>query len=193
MKFTTAAVVATAAGLAAAAPTDSKIKDGDVFSIQTIRSGTVDLQYNNIQAAQNSLVINAGQQNASCGPGAPNYASFQLNNGTIYLYTDNPPQQLFVDRSGMGQGVIQYTTGVQDLPRNGERQTFAINDNGELVFRDQTGQETGFQACKPSLNGGYSVWLNGVTDPAGAEECLGFSARPIKQENPVKCYYTTYP
>jgi hypothetical protein len=193
MKFTTAAVIASAAGLATALPTDSKIKDGDVFTIQTIRSGTADLQYNTIQAVQNSLVINAGQQNASCGPEPHNYASFQLNNGTLYLYTANPPQQMFVDRSGMGQGVIQYTTGVQDMVKNGERRTFAINDDGHLVFKDQTGQEIGFQACKPSLNGGYSVWLDGVTNPAGADECLGFAARAIKEENPVKCSYTTYP
>ncbi|CAG5146022.1 uncharacterized protein ALTATR162_LOCUS1811 [Alternaria atra] len=192
MKFTTAAVVAAAAGLATALPADAKIKDGDVFTIQTIRSGS-DLQYNTWKAVQNSLVINAGEQNAACGPEPHNYASFQLNNGTLYLYTANPPQQLFVDRSGMGQGVIQYTTGAQGMARNGERRTFAVNDDGNLVFRDQTGQEIGFQACKPSLDGGYSVWLDIVTNPAGADECLGFTARAIKEENPVKCLYTTNP
>ncbi|KAH6872906.1 hypothetical protein BKA58DRAFT_383001 [Alternaria rosae] len=192
MKFTTAAIAAAAASLVTALPTDSKIKDGDVFTIQTIRSGS-DFQYSTFQAVQNSLVINAGEQNASCGPEPHNYASFQLSNGSLYLYTANPPQQFFVDRSGMGQGVIQYTTGAQPMVKNGERTTFAINDDGNLVFRDQTGEDIEFQACQPSIGGGYSVWLGGVTKPAGAEECYGFTARAIKEENPTKCLYTQYP
>jgi hypothetical protein len=190
MKFTAAAAIAATAAVASAGPIEpAKINDGDVFSILNIRSGS-DFQNTQLQAANNSLLINAPAQNAFCGPENPNYAQFQLSNGTLYLYTANPPQQFFVDRSGMGQGVIQYTTGAQQPVKNGERQGFTVNEKGSLVFRDQTGQDIGFQACPGALGGGYSVWLDSVTNPAGATDCLGFNAFALKEEKPVKCSYT---
>lgn len=192
MKFTTAAIAATAGVLVAASPckpVSEKINDGDVFRVMTIRSGS-DFQYASLQAANRGLIIGASAQNASCGPEPHEYAEFQLNNGSLYLYTANPPQQMFVDRSGMGQGLIQYTTGVEPLVKNGERQGFTIDDDMNLVFRDQTGQDIGFQACSPALGAKYSVWLDSVTNPAGYKDCLGFIARAQKSQDPVKCLYT---
>ena len=90
----------------------------------------------------------------------------------------------------MGQGVIQYTTGAQGIGRNQERTGFTLDANSNLVFRDQTGQDTGFQACPNALQGGYSVWLSGVTNPAGNKDCVGFVARALKEEKPVSCSYT---
>ncbi|RMZ71849.1 cell wall [Pyrenophora seminiperda CCB06] len=99
---------------------------------------------------------------------------------------------MYVDRSGMGQGVIAYTTGVQPLSRNGERQVFAINEQNELVFKDPaSGIETGFQACPGAVGGGYNVWLGGAnTNPAGQTNCIPFSALAVKDDSPVKCTYT---
>jgi hypothetical protein len=198
MKFTTAATAAVAATMAAASPCkkrdDSvdKIADGDVFSVMALRSASP-IHFANLQAANNGLLLGASAQNASCGPTNPNYAQFQLNNGSLYLYTANPPQQYYVDRSGMGQGVIQYTTGAQGAGRNSERQGFTINEGGNLVFRDQTKQDIGFQACPGAFGGGYEVWLDSVANPAGYKDCLGFSARAIKSVNATKCSYTQYP
>jgi hypothetical protein len=194
MKFTTAAIVSTAAALVAAAPSstnpsNSKITDGDVFSIMTLRSGS-DIHYGTVQAVNSGLRVNSPSQNASCSEDV-NYASFVINNGTLSLYTENPSQQFFVDRSGMGQGIIQYTTGAQQASKNGETRTFAITEDGDLVFRDQTGQDIGFQACPGALGGGYSVWLDSATNPGGHENCLDFSARALKEENPVSCSYTS--
>ena len=192
MKFSTVATAAVAATMAAASPCskrDDKIADGDVFSVMALRSASK-IHFAELQAANSGLLLGAAAQNASCGPTNPNYAQFQLNNGSLYLYTANPPQQYYVDRSGMGQGVIQYTTGAQQPGRNSERQGFTINDDGNLVFRDQTAQDIGFQACPGALGGGYEVWLDSVINPAGYKDCLGFSARAVKLTDPVKCSYT---
>lgn len=193
MKFTTAAIAATAATLVSASPCgnplDQKINDNDVFNILTIRSGS-DIQYGRVQAANGGLLINTASQNASCGPENPNYASFQLSKGDLYLYTANPPQQMYVDRSGMGQGVIRYTTGVQGIGRNQERTGFTIDENNHLVWKDTTGQTTGLQACPNAAQGGYSVWLAGVTNPGGNKDCVGFVGRAIKADKPLKCMYT---
>ncbi|KNG47560.1 cell wall protein [Stemphylium lycopersici] len=192
MKFTTAAIAATAGALVAASPckpVSDEIKDGDVFRVMTVRSGS-DFQYSSLQAANRGLIINASAQNASCGPEPHEYAEFQLRDGSLFLYTANPPQEMYVDRSGMGQGVIQYTTGAQPLIKNGERKGFTIDDNMNLVFRDQTGQDIGFQACSPSRGAEYSVWLDSVSNPAGYKDCLPFTAVAQKTADPVKCFYT---
>lgn len=193
MKFTTAAIAASAAALISASPcastTNAEIKAGDVFRVMTIRSGS-DIQYGSLQAATNGFLVNTPKQNASCSEDV-NYASFQLTEaGELYLYTANPPQQAYVDRSGMGQGVFQYTTGVQGAPRNSERTGFTIDENSNLIFKDQTDQHIGFQACPNARSGGYSVWLDITQNPGGSENCVGFVARALKEEKPVSCSYT---
>lgn len=197
MKFTTAAAAATTLALASAspiaqssAPADAEIKAGDSFRIMTIRSGS-DFQYASVQASTRGLRINQKSQGAFCSKADTNYASFFLTEaGELYLNTiGNPPQQLFVDRSGMGQGIIQYTTGVQGLPKNGERGPFAIQD-GNLVFAPTNSGPTGFQACPIQGGEGYSIWLAGSTNPGGNEGCVGFVAKALKEDEPIKCDYT---
>ncbi|KAH6637513.1 hypothetical protein C7974DRAFT_389664 [Boeremia exigua] len=194
MKFTTAAIAASAAALVSATPcasatADSDIKTGDVFRVMTLRSGS-DIQYGSLQAANGGLVLNVAQQNASCSE-AVNYASFQLTEaGELYLYTDNPPQYFYTDRSGMGQGVLGFTTGAQGAPRNSERTGFTLDENNNLIFKDQSDQEIGFQACPSKALGGYSIWLNSTPNPAGYEGCLGFSARAVKEDKAISCSYT---
>lgn len=195
MKFVTAAIAASAAALVSAspcgkAPTDTEIKAGDVFRIMTIRSGS-DIQYGQLQAANGGFLINAPKQNASCSEDV-NYASFRLTDaGELFLNTENPPQQAFVDRSGMGQGVFQYTTGAQGGSRNSERTGFTLDANSNLIFKDQTNQEIGFQACPNAAPGGYSVWLDITQNPGGNSNCVGFVARALKEDNPVSCMYTS--
>ncbi|KAH7401351.1 hypothetical protein BKA66DRAFT_405744 [Pyrenochaeta sp. MPI-SDFR-AT-0127] len=193
MKFTVATVAAASMALVSASPCgtnpdNTKINDGDVFRVMTIRSGS-DIQYGSVQAANNGLLVNTPKQNASCSEDV-NYASFRLSSGALFLNTDNPPQQIFVDRSGMGQGVIQYTTGVQSPSRNSERVTFAIDENSNLVFNGGNGPNLGFVACPGALSGGYSVWLSGAENPGGNQGCVGFVARALKESNPVTCSYT---
>ncbi|KAF1928990.1 uncharacterized protein M421DRAFT_420221 [Didymella exigua CBS 183.55] len=193
MKFTTAAIAASAAALVSAspcgkAPSDTEIKTGDVFSIITIRSGS-DIQYGSLQAANGAFYVNTPKQNATCSEDS-NFASFRLTDaGELFLNTENTPQQAFVDRSGMGQGVFQYTTGTAGASANSERTGFALDENNNLVFKAQT--DIGFQACPNAAQGGYSVWLDDTQNPGGNSNCLGFIARTLKSPKPVTCTYTS--
>jgi hypothetical protein len=192
MKFTTTTtLLATTAALATAAPTPDNTKPAplDRFRIMTLRSGS-DIQYASVQALDNGFRINAPSQNSSCGADV-NYATFYFTeSGDLYLNTDGPPQQAFVDRSGMGQGVMQYTTGVQGIGRNQERGPFKVDDESNLVFVSANGDTTGFQACPNALGGGYSVWLAGVAEPAGLKGCVGFTARALKEVDAKECMYS---
>jgi hypothetical protein len=209
MKFTTSTIVASAAALASAAPacsapstttttvaadnsTSAFPRPGvnDAFQIMAIRSGAP-FHYSSIQAISSSFQVAAPKQNSTCLDPTTNYATFTLteDTGDLYLYTDNPPHQAVVDRSGMGQGHFGYTTGVQPIGKNQERGPFKINEDGDVVFAATNGV-VGFQACPGAVGGGYSVWLTGVTEPAGLKGCLGFVAKALKEENPQKCEYT---
>ena len=87
---------------------------------------------------------------------------------------------------GTGQGKLGYTTGAQPGPRNGERETFAVDDNDNLTFNG-----AGFIACPNAIDGAWSVWVNaGVANPGGNKDCLGFTARAVENEDPNSCVYT---
>jgi hypothetical protein len=155
-----------------------------------IRSGSP-IHYSSIQATASGFRLAAPSQNSTCADDSVNYATFTLTeaDGSLYLYTDNPPHQAYVDRSGMGQGYIGYTTGVQPIGKNQERGPFEINEDGDLVFAAQNGAQ-GFQACPNALGGGYSVWLAGATNPGGNSDCVGFVAKALREDEPAKCLYT---
>jgi hypothetical protein len=104
------------------------------------------------------------------------------------LYTADPPEQAVVDRSGMGQGNIAFTVGVQAIGKNQERGPFAIDEEGYLFFNATNGAQ-GFQACPGAIRGGYSVWLGGVATPAGIEGCIPFAARAVNETVPFECSY----
>ncbi|KAF1830554.1 hypothetical protein BDW02DRAFT_94887 [Decorospora gaudefroyi] len=188
MKFSTAAAFCSALALTSAAPcgqtqADPEIKDGDVFRLITIRSGSP-IQYGTVSARNRGLIVNSeSPQNATCTRDGVNEAYFKLDDGSLYLNTQETELKFFVDRSGMGQGVMQYTSGPP--VRNGETTGFAISESGHLEFKG-----TGFQACPDALGGGYTVWLSGIDEPAGIEGCLGFVAKAIKADIPIACEYT---
>lgn len=191
MKFTTTTLVASTAALVSASPiaqADTKPSGNDIFRLMAIRSGS-DIHYGSIQAANGGLRI-GGQQNASCSEPDVNYVSLQVGqeDGGLYIYSDFPTLQAYVDRSGMGQGVLQFTTGVQPIGKNQERGPFKIDDDSNLIF-NAGNSAVGFQACPNAVGGGYSVWLAGVTNPGGNKDCVGFVARALKEETPVKCAY----
>lgn len=192
MQFFAAAIAASAAALVSASPcatttADTEIKAGDVFRIMSIRSGSP-IQYASVQAANNGFYLGTELQNATCTKDV-NYASFRLTEaGELFLNNDQTSQQAYVDRSGMGQGVFQYTTGDQGPSRNGERTGFALDESNNLVFSDQ---KTPFQACPNAFPSGYSVWLGNSTSAGGNQGCLPFLARAMKEDPAVSCSYTT--
>ncbi|KAF5025350.1 hypothetical protein F66182_2561 [Fusarium sp. NRRL 66182] len=159
------------------------------FEVMALNSGT-EIHTAGLQAAKSGLALGLKDQGASCDAKSNNKATFNLVDGELFLYkTDNPPQQLYVDRSGMAQGLIRYTTGVEPAPRNAERKGWKIDKNGNLNF-----DGAGFIACPNSkkAGGSYSVWLSsGVSNPGGNKKCLSFSAHIGKIEKPVGCLYTS--
>ncbi|KAI8949212.1 hypothetical protein F4801DRAFT_409140 [Xylaria longipes] len=175
-----------------AGPSSTAIAPGDAFGIMALRSASP-IHFAEVDAALNSIFLYLPSQNATCDDGTkpttPDYATFYLSeDGGLYLYrTSATPQQLFVDRSGMGQGKLGYTTGAQPGPRNGERTKFTIDEYGDISFNDD-----GFLACPNSIDGAWSVWVGtGVSNPGGNEDCLGFVARAVKIEGtPNSCEYT---
>lgn len=185
--------VASLAAAAAAMPTANEVRQTanpnlTHFEIVPLRSAS-DIHFGRISAAKSSLFVNLPDQNASCLAGVDGNqpAAFQLSSEdkTLWLYASgNPRQQLYVDRSGMGQGKIGFTTGAQPAPRNAEREGWAINEAGNLQF-----DGTDLTACPNSIDGAWSIWLAGTNNPGGNEGCLGFSARVNKVEKPNDCWY----
>ncbi|KAL5404935.1 hypothetical protein PMIN06_005000 [Paraphaeosphaeria minitans] len=186
MQFTTAFIASAAALTASAFPQTTPIATGLGFGVITIRSGS-EIQNSGVQAAHSSLLVNAKSQNASCDSKS-NFATFYINaEKELHLWESKSsarPQTVFVDRSGMGQGLIGYTTGVQPLPKNGENKGWEIV-NGELKFKG-----TGLQACPGSIDGAWSLWLQGLDKPGWNENCTSVTASAIKTDSPIGCWYT---
>lgn len=166
--------------------TGTGIPAGAKFQLTALRSASP-IHFASFSAAKGSLFLNLPSQGASCDKDT-NSATFYLDDGALYLYAASAtPQQIYVDRSGMGQGNVGYTTGAQPPPRNGERDGWVLDDAGDLTL-----DGAGFIACPNSIDGAWSVWISaGVEKPAGQEGCLGFSARATEIEDPISCSYTS--
>ncbi|TEA18255.1 Cell wall protein phiA [Colletotrichum sidae] len=168
-------------GTAPGLPADAK------FQLMSLRSASP-VHFSRFQAARTAFFLQLPAQNASCDAGNDQgVATFYLQDGGLYLYsTDFPTQQAFTDRSGMGQGVFGYTTGVQPVVRNGERTGFQLDAFGNLNF-----DGAGFLACPNSIDGAWGLRIStGSSQPAGREGCLGVSVRAVQIEQPVGCLYT---
>lgn len=188
---------ATLVASAAAAPSlrvrqsNGTVPDGTPFNMLSIRSGS-DLQYASFAAVQGGLALNVKEQGATCSNGADQeYATFFLQDGELSLYTPgNVTQKLYTDRSGMGQGVLQYSTQPGGyLPgRNSETKGWVVDQYGDITFDGAS-----LLACPSSVAGAYSVWVSaGVANPAG-QNCTGIAVRTSVATEPVACTYTFTP
>ncbi|KAM0201801.1 hypothetical protein ACHAPQ_005041 [Fusarium lateritium] len=181
-----------AAGVSAA-PKKAAPKN-EIFQGLALRSAS-DIHFTYLQASQEHFSLKLKDQKASCDRGVKaNQATLSLQDGNLYLYkTDNPPQQVYVDRSGMGQGVLGYTTGAQPKPKNGEYKGWSIDKDGDLKFDGAS-----FIACpsnpKKPATSSWSVWVSaGVAQPGGNKGCLGFNVRAAEVKKPVGCLYSGIP
>lgn len=96
MQFRTL-IPAALAGVAAAA-----IEDGTTFNLMALRSAS-DVHFAKFSAAKTSIFLNLADDGASCDAETDSAATFYLQDGEMYLYAASAtPQQLYVDRSGMG-------------------------------------------------------------------------------------------
>ncbi|KAJ0116647.1 hypothetical protein N8I77_002958 [Diaporthe amygdali] len=195
MKFqvlSAATMVASAAAFPALhARQNGTVPDGTPFSLVSIRSGS-DLQYASFSAVQGGLALNVEEQGATCEKGEQNYATFVLNQGELSLYTPaNVTQTLYTDRSGMGQGVLQYSTQPGGyLPgRNSETKGWTVDQYGDLTFDGAS-----LIACPTDVGSAYSVWVSaGVTNPGGNTDCVGVAVRTSVSTDPNACTYTYTP
>ncbi|KAI0543213.1 hypothetical protein GGR58DRAFT_451135 [Xylaria digitata] len=173
-------------------PSSTAVAPGEPFGLMALRSASP-IHFAQFDAAQSSIFLNLPAQNATCDDGTKpteaDYATFTVTEaGELYLFRRSAtPQQLFVDRSGMGQGKLGYTTGAQPAPRNGERTAFSLDENNSLSFNG-----AGFLACPNSIDGAWSVWVDaGVANPGGNSDCLGLNARAVKIVDAANsCLYT---
>ncbi|KAH7171259.1 hypothetical protein EDB81DRAFT_778066 [Dactylonectria macrodidyma] len=169
-----------AAGVVSAAPAST-----NTFEVLSLRSAS-GIHFTGFQASNNNIRLKQATQGATCKSPTDNLATFKLVDGNLFLYHEGTtPQQLFVDRSGMGQGKLGYTTNVKEIPTRWERTGWAVDGNGDLKFKG-----VGFLAC-PSGDGSWNVWMNaGFSQPGGSSGCLSLTARAIKIGKPNSCTYT---
>ncbi|KAK7702570.1 hypothetical protein SLS64_009533 [Diaporthe eres] len=192
MKFqvlSAAAIVASAsAAPSLVARQNGTIPDGTPFNLVSIRSGS-NLQYASFSAVQGGLALNAPEQGADCLKGEQNYATFSLSQGELLLYTPGTVEQkLYTDRSGMGQGVLQYSTQPGGyLPgRNSETKGWVLDQYNDLTFDGAS-----LVACPSSVAGAYSVWVStGTATPGYNQNCTGIAARATVATEPNACTYT---
>ncbi|KAK8079167.1 hypothetical protein PG994_002974 [Apiospora phragmitis] len=181
MQFKNIAITA-----ASASAVSAQTPIGQTFGVLSIASGTP-LQYAGWSASAQGIWNLGPAQDAGCDKGAKEeFATFHLTDKSeLFLFNNgqNPPQQLWVDRSGMGQGIMGYTTGVQPTVRNAERTGFSIED-GHLKFDGGD-----FQACPGYEDGAYKIWLAGITNPGGNANCTAIAARVQTLSEPVGCLY----
>ncbi|RGP75031.1 cell wall [Fusarium longipes] len=174
-----------AAGIASAAP-NPEVK---VFQAVALRSASP-VHHTYLQAADGGLSLKLKDQGASCDAGVKeDAATFTLNTKTkeMLLYSrSNPRQQVYTDRSGMGQGLIGYRTGAQPLCTRCEQDKWSINENNFLQYDDRDN----FIAC-PRDDGSYSVWASaGVDNPGWNKDCVSITFAISEVKKPVGCLYT---
>ncbi|OJJ54844.1 hypothetical protein ASPSYDRAFT_35513 [Aspergillus sydowii CBS 593.65] len=181
MKFSSVAVAASMALTASAQPTAP-----ETFGLIAIHSGS-GVQNSGFNAALGSVFAGLSGQNATCEGSDDGFATFYIKDEALFLYgPSGSTQQVYVDRSGMGQGKLGYTTGDESGPRNGERTGWAIDNSNHLQFDGSS-----LIACPNSIGGAYSIWVSaGVANPGGNENCVGIAARVEKTEKPVPCTYS---
>ncbi|UKZ91448.1 uncharacterized protein TrAFT101_006426 [Trichoderma asperellum] len=156
------------------------------FDVLALRSASL-IHFAQVSASRSSLFLGLPLSNATCKGESSGHATFYIANQELVLYSsEGETQKIFVDRSGMGQGVIGYVTGSLPLPRYGELKGWSIDTNKNLWFNNQS-----LVACPNSIDDSWSLWLDlGLSQPGGNEGCLGIAARTLENEEPVSCLYT---
>ncbi|KAL2800626.1 hypothetical protein BJX66DRAFT_332185 [Aspergillus keveii] len=155
------------------------------FGLVAINSGGL-AHYAGFNAARRGLFAGYSGQNADCEDGPDSgFATFYLQDGALFLYGP-ANQQFFVDRSGMGQGIVGYMNDGETGPRNGELTGWTINaETNHLQF-----DGSDFLACP--LDNGFRIWAaQGFQTPGGSQNCVGIAARVERIEDPNSCTYTS--
>ncbi|KAG5980485.1 hypothetical protein E4U55_003984 [Claviceps digitariae] len=187
MKFSAAVFSVAMAGCALALPASCPSPVGPkpkTFDLTAVRPGSP-IQNLSVGAASKGLLLNLANQNATC-KGENKLATFRLDGSKLFLYSDDEtPQQIFVDPSGMGQGIVGYADAGSRFSRYAQTGPWSINASGDLEFAGKN-----FLACPGALDGAWRVWANFVERPGGSEGCLDFVAHVEPIDKPVSCHYS---
>lgn len=232
MKFTLLTTLMAVAASVSAAPAPEPAAYGSAppktttgpknpFQLMSLRSASP-VHFGSFSASKSSLLLNLpkGKQAAKCDKNPEGVATFYIKDGGLYLYNkgNGKPQQLYVDRSGMGmsflpspfflisvflflfysvancsigQGKIGYISGDQSPPRNAELKGWKRTKSGEYDFLGFG--DDGLIVCPGGPSGSWSVWLDiGVQKPGGNKGCLPISTMVLPVDKPVSCTYTSY-
>ncbi|KAJ0418386.1 hypothetical protein BJY00DRAFT_324900 [Aspergillus carlsbadensis] len=182
-----AAALSTTLGLAAAQPAGTcppPPTGPDTFGLVAINSGGP-AHYAGFNAARRGLFAGYSGQDADCEEEPDSgFATFYIEDGGLFLYGP-ANQRVFVDRSGMGQGIIGYMNDGETGPRNGELTGWAINAENHLQFAGSD-----FLACP--LEDGFRIWAaQGFQTPGGSQGCVGVAARVERVAEPNSCTYSS--
>ncbi|KAG6069219.1 hypothetical protein E4U32_002354 [Claviceps aff. humidiphila group G2b] len=184
MKFSAAVSSIFLAGSAIAVPTTIQTDKPQTFDVVAVKPSSP-IEDFAMGAASRGLLLDLPNQNATC-EGENDQATFYIEGSKLFLYSDDKPQQIFVDRSGMGQGITGYVDEGSSFPRNGELEGWAINASGDLTFAGNN-----FLACPGSIEGAWRIWADaGVLQPGGSQGCVSFVAHTLPNDEPVSCHYS---
>ncbi|KAK4499687.1 hypothetical protein PRZ48_010205 [Zasmidium cellare] len=158
----------------ATAPNTEIPSFGERFGIAADGPGIINTD---LRAQAGRLYI-GGPQTPTCEDNArQDFATFvQYSDKTLYLFKyGNPPQQIWVDASGMGQGITGFSNvdGNSTAPRNASFAEFEIDEEtGDLTF-----EGTGAKACPTTEEGRWSVWFTTSETPGWQEGCVDVTLR----------------
>ncbi|OBS25154.1 hypothetical protein FPOA_05689 [Fusarium poae] len=187
MHFTILFTTILAAGMASAAEVTE-------YNAVALRQGHKEIDHAALQASNGRFALKVKNQGAACDRGVTeNKVTFNINkSGELSLYTfGKNPQVAYVDRSGMGQGMLGYATYGDkgfNLPKNAETKGWKVAKNGDLTFGGK-----GFIACPNSkkAGGSYSIWADvGNKNPGGNQNCQAITVRATEDKTPVACVYS---
>lgn len=100
MKFSAAVSSIFLAGSVVAVPTTVQTDKPQTFDVVAVKPSSP-IQDFAVGAASRGLLLDLVNQNATC-EGENDQATFYIEGSKLFLYSDDKPQQIFVDRSGMG-------------------------------------------------------------------------------------------
>ncbi|KAM0186366.1 hypothetical protein ACHAPI_011719 [Fusarium lateritium] len=191
MQFKTLFTASLLSGLSFAAPAEKASScDEKVFGVIALRSASP-IHFSSFSASLGGIQLGLPEdkQKATCKGNVHGVANFRLKDGELYLYSTGKKQQKFyTDRSGMGQGVLQYSSD-GNVSKNGESKGWKIDKSGNLVFGKDN---AGFIACPNGPDKSWNVWIYTGNDRPGFsdKECLGFTARVEELKKGTSCVYT---
>ncbi|KAF5676147.1 ferric reductase Fre2p [Fusarium heterosporum] len=189
MQFKTLFTASLLSGLAFAAPSEKATKSCEkTFDLVALRSAS-DIHFTRFSASQGGfqLGLPEDKQKAKCKGDSHGIANFRIKDGELYLYnTGKEQQKVYTDRSGMGQGVLQYSSK-GSISKNAESKGWKVTKSGDLVFGKDNAS---FIACPNGPDKSWNVWVYVGNDRPGysEKECLGFTARVdyLKEDDLIK-------